>query len=454
MPLRRRGRIRRMGKPRVVIVGCGFGGLACARKLDREPLDVLVVDSHNYHLFSPLLYQVATALLNPSDIAFPVRKIFRGSPNVRFRQATITEVDFSSRHLSTANGDLIPYDFLVLAPGSTTNFYGNEALEREALGLKNMEEALQLRNHILACLERAAFCADPAELERLLTFVIVGGGPTGVEFAGALTELLALVLPLEYAQLPSNLVHVILVEGGARLMPPFHEDLGVYTERTLRSRGVDVRLGRLVDHAEADHVVLSDGERIETRTVVWSAGVRASDLARADDATLSRSRRLEVDEALRIPGKPGAFAIGDIASVQAGPEGELPMLAAPAMQQGRHVGAAILSEVAGDTAAAHRHFRYRDRGTMATVGKKAAVAQVGRFRLRGAAGWLAWLLLHIYYLVGFRNRLGVLWSWGWYYLHNDRPIRIITQANSDPVVNSLDPAHGSGDRYVLGAESS
>ena len=431
-------------RERVVIVGGGFGGLACARALDGADVDVLLLDARNYHLFTPLLYQVATALLDPSDIAYPFRTVFRRSRNVRFRQARVTGVDFDARILTLAGGEVIAYDTLVLATGSANAYFGNPELAERTIGMKALDEALRLRNHVLSCLERAAQCSDPAEQAEWLTFVIVGGGPTGVEYAGALAELLDLVLGHDFPELARGNGRVVLVEGAERLLGVFHPKLGAYAAATLKSRGVEVRLSTLVREAnETAAIVSSTSDRsvapIPARTIVWSAGVGPTDPLsdkKSEDVTRSRTRRLQVDDRLRL--QPGVYAIGDVASVRSGgPEGsELPMLSPPAMQEGRYVAEAIRS--GGDDAAA-RPFRYRDKGTMATIGRRAAVVQIGPLRLRGFLGWITWLVVHLYYLIGFRNRAAVLASWGWDYLRRDRPIRLIVRSSYDPVVASLVP---------------
>ncbi len=424
------------GRERVVILGGGFGGLACGRALDGADVDVLLLDARNYHLFTPLLYQVATALLDPSDIAYPFRTVFRHSRNVRFRQARITGVDFDGRRLTVAGGERIPYDTLVLATGSANAYFGNPELAERTIGMKHLDEAMRLRNHVLSCLERAAQTTDPGERAEWLTFVIVGGGPTGVEYSGALAELLDMVLGRDFPELPPGSARVVLVEGAGRLLGPFHPKLGAYAADTLRSRGVDVRLSTLVREATESAAVLAptgDGEptSIGARTIVWSAGVGPDDPLHAEEVPRSRSRRLQVDDRLRL--RPGVYAIGDVASVGSG-GGELPMLSPPAMQEGRYVARAIR---AGREPAAP--FRYRDKGTMATIGRRAAVAQVGPVRLRGFLGWTTWLVVHLYYLIGFRNRAVVLASWGWDYLRRDRPIRLIVRSRFDPVVASLIP---------------
>jgi len=429
------------GRERVVIVGGGFGGLACARALDGADVDVLLLDARNYHLFTPLLYQVATALLDPSDIAYPFRTVFRRSRNVRFRQARVTGVDFEARRLSVAGGDTIAYDTLVLATGSANAYFGNPELAERTIGMKALDEAMRLRNHVLSCLERAAQTADPAERADWLTFVIVGGGPTGVEYAGALAELLGMVLGHDFPELTPGSGRVVLVEGADRLLGPFHPRLGAYAAETLRHRGVELHLSTLVREATEQAAVLSSGETIGARTIVWCAGVGPTDPlpdkgSEPGEVSVarSRSRRLEVDEYLRL--RPGVYAIGDVASVRSpgGAEGELPMLSPPAMQEGRYVARAIR-----DGGPPVRPFRYRDKGTMATIGRRAAVTQIGPLRLRGFLGWITWLVVHLYYLIGFRNRAVVLASWGWDYLRRDRPIRLIVRSRYDPVVASLVP---------------
>jgi len=417
------------GSQRVVIVGGGFGGLACARALDGADAGVTLLDRHNYHLFTPLLYQVATALLDPSDIAFPLRRAFRKSPNVRFRQATVTGVDLDARSVRTHAGDEIGYDTLVLATGGTNNYFGNEPLAEHSIGMKTLPEAMRLRNHVLSCLEEAEQTRDADERRTWLTFVVVGGGPTGVEYAGALRELLDLVLGRDYPSLKQSGARIVLVEGLDRLLGAFHPKLGRYAEETLRRFGIEVRTQALVEKADDASVTLRSGEIIHAKTIVWSAGVRPSDPL--NGAPRARSKRLEADEFLRLRGRDDVFVIGDAASV-ATPRGELPMLSPPAMQEGRYVARAI------KTGRSTKPFHYLDKGTMATIGRHAAVADVRGVKLKGSLGWLAWLFVHIYYLIGFRNRVAVLASWGWNYFLRDRPIRLIVRGDPDPLADEID----------------
>ena len=288
--------------PRVVIVGAGFGGLQCAKALRDQPVDVVLVDMQNYHLFTPLLYQVASCLLAPSEITAPLRKVLRGAPNVRYRQGEVVDVDFAHQHVRLADGTVLEYDHVVLATGSTTNYYGNDAIESRALGLKTLGEALQLRNHVLDCLERATAATDPVERERLLTFCIVGGGPTGVEYAGALAELARLVLPREYPELRPHEFRIVLLEGGDRVLPTFKRRLSAYGRRELERRGVDVRTDVLVASADDMGVVTRDGTEIRTATLVWTAGVQPSSVPLHPGVTRTDTRRIAVDDHLRILG--------------------------------------------------------------------------------------------------------------------------------------------------------
>jgi NADH dehydrogenase len=422
-------------RARVVIVGSGFGGLVCARKLDRTAVDVLLVDRRGYHLFSPLLYQVATALLNPSDIAYPLRRVFRKSYNVRVQQGTVSGVDFQRKVVHVCAGTDIPYDYLVLATGSTDSHFGNEKVAQVSIGLKTLEDAARLRNHVLACLEHADLGGDPDERRALLTFVVAGGGPTGVEYAGALGELTHLVAGRDYPRVARDEIRIVLVEGKDRLLSTFSERLGRYAERVLTKRGVEVRTGTLVETADERSVTLSDGHVLPAHTVVWTGGVQPEMPGTDPPVPRTRSRRVEVDAYLRIRDAEGAYAIGDVAG--AAQDGtELPMLSAPAMQAGRYVARSILTDLMGGRP--DQPFHYFDKGTMATIGRNAGIAHLrGGLELTGVLGWLAWIFVHIWYLIGFRNRVITLISWAWNYFRFDRPIRIILQTRSDPIASTL-----------------
>jgi NADH dehydrogenase len=414
-------------------VGGGFGGLACAKALAGKPVDVLLVDSHDYHLFTPLLYQVATALLNPADIIYPFRSVLRRLRNVRFYQASIAHIDLERRALTTSRGRELTYDYLVLATGSTTDYFGNADLTERTLAMKTLEEAQRLRNHLLACLEHAAQSDDEAEQRRWLTFVIVGGGATGVEYAGAVSEFRKLVVR-EYPEFSADLMRIVVVEGDDLLLPAFPEKLGRYAQRTLERLGVEVRSGALLVSVEPGSARLSSGEELATETVVWSAGVRANDLAGIETVERRRSRRLDVDDRLRLAGRPEVIAIGDLAAAE-GKSGELPMLSSPAMQQGRYAARAILAAAGGRPDLPP--FRYRDKGTMAVIGRNHAVASIVGLQLTGFVAWIVWLTVHLYYLVGFRNRAAVFFTWGWDYLRHDHPTRMITFVERDAVAEQL-----------------
>ena len=412
------------GRPRVLVLGGGFGGLQCARKLAGKPVDVLLVDRNNYHLFTPLLYQVASSLLNPSEISFPLRHILRRGKNVRVRRAAVAKIDLDARRAITEEGHAFEYDWIVIATGAETNFYGIDSVERCAFGLKDLPDGMALRNHVLECFEAALLEPDPELRQRWLTFLVVGGGPTGVEYAGALCELFRLVLPADFPDLDVRTSRVILVEALDRLLYEFPAELGEYTKRALERRGVEVRLGTRVAAVEGDAVRLADGGALPVRTLIWAAGVRPT--APATEPPLPRTRpgRIEVDENLRVRGQERAFAIGDAAAMlhDGAP---LAMMAPQAMQAGRHVAAQILRAI---EARPLEPFRYRDKGVMATIGRSAGVAAIGPLRLKGFLGWLGWLVVHLYFLIGFRNRLIVLSRWTYNYFRLDRPIRLIASS--------------------------
>ena len=415
-----------MTRPRVVIAGAGFGGLTCARGLKRTAVEVLMIDRRNYHLFTPLLYQVASALLDPGEIARPIRELIRPIANVEFRQAEITGVDLKHRLLLTDRGP-VPYEYLVLATGSQSDYFGNQSLARHAYGLKDLHEGLALRNRVLSCFEASRWSADPAERRTLLTFAVAGGGPTGVELAGALAELIRLVLRKDYRDLDLTEVRVLLLEAADSLLASFAPSLREAARRSLEQKGVEVQFGARVEEVTASSIRLADGDDIPAATVIWTAGVRASDLGQNLGVELGRQSRVKVGPTLQLPGHPAVFVIGDLAGATDG-DAVLPMLIPVAMQEGRQVAASIAELTRSGSAAA---FRYKDPGFMATIGRNSAVAQLGKVRLSGFFGWLMWLFVHLVNVVSFRSRILVLVNWAWDYLFYDRPIRLIVRAGDD-----------------------
>jgi NADH dehydrogenase len=410
-----------MARPQVVIVGAGFGGLSAARALRRADLDVLVIDRHNYHLFQPLLYQVASGLLDPAEIVHPVRTILRGHVNTDVRMDEVRGIDLERRLVHCS--DDIAYDFLIVAAGAVTNTFGNEDIAAHTVGLKGLSDALELRAMVLQRFESAAECADARERRRLLTFVIAGGGPTGVEYAGALSELFVHLLPKDFPRLDFAPVRVVLVEGRKQVLESFHPRLGAMAAGVLRSRGVEITIGRTVAHADARGITLDDGSRIDAASVIWTAGVRASPLGRQMTARPGSSGRVPVLGTLQLPGHDEVQVVGDLAELdQRGTP--LPMLAPVAIQQGEHAAANIIAMTGGGTPTS---FRYRDKGTMATVGRNYAVVQLGRIRVAGFVGWLMWLFVHLAYIITFRSKAVVLINWAWNYIFYDRPVRLITE---------------------------
>ena len=407
-------------RPRVVIVGGGFGGLYAARALGRAPVDVTVVDRTNHHVFQPLLYQVATASLAPRDVAYPIRVVLRGQRNTTVYMAEATAIDTSARHVVLTDGWLA-YDYLVVAPGARHSYFAHPEWEEFAPGLKTMEDALAIRRRVLLAFERAEREGDPERRRALLTFVVVGGGPTGVELAGAIAEIACTVMVQDFRHIDSRDTRTILVEAGPRILPAFPASLSEKAERSLRKLCVEVRTGASVTGIAADAVTIGE-ERVCAATILWAAGVQPSPLARSLGVPLDRAGRVIVDRDLTIPGHPEVFVVGDLAACS-DPEGRpLPGLAPVALQQGRHAARNILRAMRGEPLAP---FRYRDRGSMATIGRAAAVADIRGLRLWGFPAWLAWCFVHILWLIGFRNRFAVMFEWGWAYFTWQRSSRLI-----------------------------
>ena len=403
-------------RPRVVIVGSGFAGLNAAKTLSRADVEITIIDKRNFHLFQPLLYQVAMAALNPSDIAFPIRSVFKNQPNVvRVLLGEVTGVNLESRQL-TFDDEVVGYDYLIVATGATHSYFGHDEWEPIAPGLKTVEDALRMRARVLEAFERAE--ADPEHASRFLTFVVVGAGPTGVELAGALAEIAVYALGDEFDLVDPKSARVVLVEGTDRVLPPYPPSLSKSARQQLESLGVEVKTEALVEQVDARGVTLSSGERIDAGTVLWAAGVEASSLG-GMLGEVDRAGRVKVEPDLSVSGHPEVFVVGDLAAVDG-----VPGVAPAAIQMGRHVGR-ILRD--GE----RRPFRYVDKGSLATIGRARAVADIKGLRFGGFPAWFAWLAIHIWYLIGFRNRLWVIAGWAWHYLTFRRGARIITGVPRD-----------------------
>ncbi|MFO7537223.1 MAG: NAD(P)/FAD-dependent oxidoreductase [Chloroflexota bacterium] len=413
-------------KPRVVIIGAGFGGLWAAKKLHKQPVEVLLLDRNNYHSFWPLLYQVGSAELEPSQIAYPVRAILRRQPNVRFVMAEVTAVDTQQQLVQTADPHQPPlaYDYLILASGSVARFFGIPGAERHTFPLKTMEDGIRLRNQILRCFETAEREQDPQRRRRLLTFAIVGGGPTGIEYAGALAELVYNPLAKDYPGITINEVQIILVEAQGQLLQGMPDSLGQYAAARLQTMGVEVRLQAMVSAITADSLTLNQNEPIPTETVIWTAGVGGEEVAARSGLPTQRNGTVPVQPTLQVDGLPQVYVVGDLAYFEEKGQ-SLPMLAPVAMQQGEWAARNILRHLNGE---APQPFSYRDRGSMATIGRNAAVARLYGRNFTGFIAWLVWVFVHIQELIGFRNRLVVLINWAYNYIAFERMVRLILPA--------------------------
>lgn len=427
-------------RPRVVIVGGGFGGLTAAQSLEGAAVDVTVVDKTNYHLFQPLLYQVAIAGLSPAEIASPIRGILAEQENARVLLGEVAAVDFERRRVQLATGDALAYDYLILAAGARTSYFGNDAWERHAPSLKSLEDALEVRRRVLLAFERAEAIDDARERSRLLTFVVIGGGPTGVELAGSIAELARFVLARDFRSIDPREAKVVLLEAGSRILASYPESLSQRAVEQLAELGVEVRTGSRVTVIDEQGVELlgpsvddvpglgagRDTTRLYSDTVVWGAGVRGASLGEALGVPLDRAGRVKVEADTSLAGHPEVFCIGDMAYLEQDGEA-LPGVSPVAMQQARHVARIIRREAgrAGEPPP-RKPFRYFDKGTMATIGRSRAIAAARGIHMTGFLAWLAWLFVHLVYLIGFRNRFVVLFTWAWSYFSYRRGARLIT----------------------------
>jgi NADH:ubiquinone reductase (H+-translocating) len=416
-----------LSKPhRVVIVGAGFGGLETTFRLAGAGVEITIIDRRNHHLFQPLLYQVATASLATSEIAWPVRYLLRDRADVTTLFATVSGIDTAARRVLFDDGDSIAYDTLVLATGARHAYFGHDEWEPFAPGLKTLEDATTLRRRILVAFERAERETDPARRAALLTFVIIGAGPTGVELAGTIAELAQHTLPPDFRSIDPRKARVVLIEAGPRVLAGFADDLSIYAQSSLESIDVEVALGEAVTECSADGVVYG-GKKLEAKTIIWAAGVRASPAAEWLSAASDRAGRLQVEPDLTVPGHPEIFAIGDTITISAWNGQPVPGIAPAAKQQGQYVAGIIKARLAGEKTGP---FRYKHAGSLAQIGKRLAVIDFGRIKLRGTIAWWIWGIAHIYFLIGLRHRLSVALSWLWVYARDQRAARLITQGSS------------------------
>ena len=409
--------------PHVVIVGAGFGGLETAQRLRNAPVQITLIDRQNYHLFQPLLYQVAIAGLVPSQIAYPLRTIFRRQKNLNFQMGEVTSVDFDACYVRS-NGSVIAYDYLVLAVGGQTNFFGLNGVKENGFQLKSIEDATATRNHLLRMFERASREADSEIRKALLTFVVVGGGPTGVETAGALAELITHVLAKDYPQMDLREVRVLLLEATDTVMPAYPDELRKATVKLLEGKNVEILLNTRLTDYNGQTISLADGRQIKAHTLIWTAGVRAAEFVDRLGVQQAAAGRVRVEPTLQLPGQPEVFVIGDAAYVEDENRQPLPMLATVAQQQAKTAARNIQNLLKGK---ALEPFRYKDPGLLATIGRNAAVARIWGLSFSGFIAWVIWVGLHIFRLIGFRNRLVVLINWAWDYFFYDNQVRLITR---------------------------
>jgi NADH dehydrogenase len=424
-------------RPHVAIIGAGFAGLDAARAFKGRDVSVTVIDRHNHHVFQPLLYQVATAGLSPGEIASPIRWILRKHGNVRVLLGEVLAIDVAANSLTLDGGERLPFDYLIVAPGATHSYFGHEDWAVHAPGLKTLDDALALRRRMLLAFEEAERAADPATKRRLLTFVLIGGGPTGVELAGALAEIARHTLRHEFDTIDPESARIVLIEAGPTILPAFPERLRDSARRALRKLGVEVWENARVTAVEADAVLVGP-DRVVAHTIMWAAGVAGSPLAKTLGVPLDRIGRVAVESDLSVPGYSSIFVVGDLASYVHQTGQPLPGVAQVAKQEGTHAARNVLRRIAGEPTTP---FHYRDPGNMATIGRAAAIADFGWLQVSGFIGWLLWLFVHILFLVGFRSRLSVLLQWGASYTTYQRSVRLITSAGS--VEHSPDAPKGS-----------
>jgi NADH dehydrogenase len=410
--------------PHILIIGAGFGGIEAARRLAKAPVRITLIDRHNYHLFQPLLYQVAIAGLLPSQIAYPLRTIFRKQKNLTFQMGEVTEMNLEAKYIKM-DGSIIAYDYLVLAVGGETNFFGNKSVEQHGFQLKNVQSSIAIRNHLLKTFEDASREADADKRKALLTYVVVGGGPTGVETSGALAELITHIMTRDYPHMDLNEVRVLLLEASSHVMASYPAELRAATIRLLQKKNVEVLTNTKLIEYNGQRVVLSAGRPVETNTLIWTAGVKAAGIV--DQLGVLRhagSGRVRVADSLQIKDHAEVFVVGDAAYLENGDGQPLPMVSTVAIQQGKVAAQNIQKIIRGEKP---EPFHYKDPGSLATIGRNAAVAQIWGLSFSGFIAWLIWVFLHIFRLIGFRNRLLVLINWAWEYFFYENQVRLITK---------------------------
>ncbi|MGO3184042.1 MAG: NAD(P)/FAD-dependent oxidoreductase [Aequorivita sp.] len=414
-----------IGVPRIVIIGGGFAGISFVKKLRKEKVQIVLFDRHNYHTFQPLLYQVSTAGLEPDSIAYPLRKVFRKNMDFHFRLAEVESIDTDSNTIETSIGSL-QYDYLVVATGTRTNFFGNDSIAENSMPMKTVPQALNIRSLILQNIEKADITADKAKRERLLNFVIAGAGPTGVELAGALAEFRKGILENDYPELEEEEMHVHLIEGQDRVLPPMSEKVSKKAQKFLEKLGVQVHLETLISDYDGETVTTNDGQKFQTATFIWAAGVTGAPVKGINgEALVERANRYNVDQFNKVKGFDNIYALGDIALMKSDeyPKGH-PQVAQPAIQQGENLGKNFRKMLKGDSDKMEP-FKYYDKGTMATVGRNKAVVDIGKMHFGGAFAWFLWMFVHLWFLVGFRNRVITFFNWTYSYINYDRAARLI-----------------------------
>ena len=435
-------------RKRIIVIGAGFAGMNLVKRLRGLPLDIILIDKHNYHCFQPLLYQVATAALSPADIAHPIRRIFRKQSNVRVVLGEVQSIDLAGKHITGGEAS-VHYDYLCIACGVTHSYFGNERWQPLAPGLKSIDDATEIRRNVLLAFEEAELETDERSRQAKLTFVVVGGGPTGVEMAGALREIAARDIPKDFRNIDTKTAKVILIQGGDRLLPQFHPELSKRALQDLTEMGVEIQLNKRVTGVDETGVWMGD-EHLPAENVVWAAGVQAPSLLKTAGVKQDRAGRIEVQPDLTIPGHPEVFVIGDAASVKDPDTGEpVPGLAPAAIQMGKFVGNLIRAEIetaksGSSERPAREPFHYFDKGTLATIGKRRAVAEIKGYRFHGLFAWLLWSGVHVMFLIGFRNKLFVMAGWVYDYVFNTREARLITGKFTLRIVNPRGTVHPQG----------